>query len=422
MKKILLFMAAAVLFGACEQYKEIKDVKPVENVSFSVDISLKKDDAIPAPKSYRVKLNNYAENIEQIKVVAAGESIQIDDVLPGIYTVSVSGESSVGDFRYVFNGNLSNIDVIDNSLKLSLEMSAARSGNIIFKEIFYCGSKIGGKTSYFRDQYYELYNNSDQVQYLDGLCIGNINPVNATANPYTWNRPNQEDYIYFESIWQVPYDKDNPENKLYPLQPGESVVLAQMAVNHQQERFNPQSPVDLSGAEFEFYLKTTANTFDNDAINMVAAFWKKSASIAQWMPTINGPAVAIFYPDETMLSMMYEEDYELKYASTWVVPVGSKSPMGKDMHIDCIVDAVELMLNETKITQKRMPAVLDAGAAWVGGTYISKSVSRRVKDTMEDGRVVYEDSNNSLEDFQVNDTPVLRRDGARTPSWNTWAK
>ena len=85
------------------------------------------------------------------------------------------------------------------------------------------------------------------------------------------------------------------------------------------------------------------------------------------------------------------------------------------------MDAVELMLNESKITQKRMPAVLDAGATWVGGTYLGKSVSRKIKETKADGRIVYQDTNNSLEDFQVNDKPVVRRNGAGIPSWNTWA-
>ena len=48
------------------------------------------------------------------------------------------------------------------------------------------------------------------------------------------------------------------------------------------EKFNPDSPVNLQDAEFEFFLKTTANTFDNtDCDNMIPAYWKKSASTAQ---------------------------------------------------------------------------------------------------------------------------------------------
>ena len=296
-------------------------------------------------------------------------------------------------------------------------MAAAKTGNIILKEIYYCGSKIGGKTSYFRDQYYELYNNSNTVQYLDGLCIGNINPATTSSIHYVWDRENQEDYIYFQTIWQIPFDRNNPDNKMYPLQPGESVIIAQMGHDHRTPDLNPDCPVDLSEAEFEFYLKTTAYTKDNPAHNMVGAFWKLTTS--WWLVTVNGGAYAIFYPDEQMQSVMYEPNYEAVYASTWVTPVGYTTK-GKDVHIDYILDAVELMLNETKITQKRMPAILDAGATWVGGTYLAKSVTRKVSDIMEDGRVIYQDTNNSLEDFEVV-TPVLRRNGAGRPSWNTWA-
>ena len=53
-------------------------------------------------------------------------------------------------------------------------------------------------------------------------------------------------------------------------------------------------------------------------------------------------------------------------------------------------------------------------------TDCDKSVSRKIKLTKEDGRHVYMDTNNSSEDFVVNDKPVPRRDGAKIPAWNTW--
>ena len=201
MKKIFMFMAAVMAFCACEQFNEIKDVQSIGNISFGVEINLKKDANVPAPASYKVKLNNYAENIEMVKEVAAGDVIKIDDIIPGVYTVAISGESQANGFTYMFNGNLSNINVIDDGKVMKLDIAAAKSGNIIFKELYYCGSKIGGKTSYFRDQYYELYNNSNTVQYLDGLCIGNINPATTSTIHYVWDRENQEDYIYFQTIW-----------------------------------------------------------------------------------------------------------------------------------------------------------------------------------------------------------------------------
>lgn len=409
MKKIILFIAIAFAAISCEQFDQVKGTDMVENISMGIEITLKKDDNVPAPESYKVKLNNYAENIEVIKSVEAGDVVKIDDIIPGIYTISISGESNDGTFTYNFNGNLSNINLLEDNKVMPLEMQAAKSGNILFKEIYYCGSKIGGKTNYFRDQYYELYNNSSKVQYLDGLCIGNIYPTTTSQVIYVWDRPNYEDYVYLQTIWQVPGTPG--VDKKYPLNPGESVIIAQMADNHQREALNPDSPVNLRCAEFETYLRTTANTTDNEnAINMYMAYWyTKSKTQAQWMVTINGGAFVIFYPES-------EID-----PNTYVVDPKYTSNKAKDIPISWIVDAVELMLNESKITQKRMPAVLDAGATWVGGTYLAKSVSRKIKEVTEDGRVIYQDTNNSLEDFQVNDTPVLRRDGAGIPSWNTWA-
>ena len=64
MKKIFMFITAALAFAACEQFDEIKDVQTIGNISFGIEISLQKDANVPAPASYKVKLNNYAENIE----------------------------------------------------------------------------------------------------------------------------------------------------------------------------------------------------------------------------------------------------------------------------------------------------------------------------------------------------------------------
>ena len=64
--------------------------------------------------------------------------------------------------------------------------------------------------------------------------------------------------------------------------------------------------------------------------------------------------------------------------------------------------------------------MLDAGAATVNGTYLSKSVARKVKETLPDGRVILQDTNNSTDDFEVMDPPVIRRYDVKVPSWNTW--
>jgi hypothetical protein len=222
--------------------------------------------------------------------------------------------------------------------------------------------------------------------------------MTATANIPEYDIPNPDDFVYALTIWQVPDDKD------YPLEPGESVIIAQMADDHTKENLNPNAPVNLLSAEFETYVRSSSFVQDNPAINMEIAFWPRV--LPQWLTTVFGGAFVIYFPEEP------------------IDPAGSITPIGSSREvyqipIDLVVDALELVGNPNQVQLKRMPTVLDAGAATVGGTYASLSVARKVKET-KDGRAVLMDTNNSSDDFEVMDPPMIRRYGAEAPSWNTW--
>ena len=119
MKKIFLFMMAALAAVACEQFEDVKSVDRIGEISVGIQISLDKGDDVPSPASYKVKLNNYAENIEMVQEVKAGDVVELKDIIPGIYTIAVSGESSANGFTYVFNGNLSNVNVTEDGKRFS---------------------------------------------------------------------------------------------------------------------------------------------------------------------------------------------------------------------------------------------------------------------------------------------------------------
>jgi Protein of unknown function (DUF4876) len=402
MRKHIIFffgvLAALFLFSSCGQFQEVSNVQKVESLNAIVKLNLNIGTA-PTPTSFKLKLVNYAERYEINTTISASGTATVGAIIPGIYTATASAEVSYNGFTYNYSGNVVNIDIVANNKQINLEVGASKSGALVMKELFYCGSKTPTGGSYFRDQFYEIYNNSEKVQNVKGLCIAILNPLTATANLPVWPGADAANFVYASTIWQVPVNKD------YLLNPGESVIIAQMADDHRKANLNPSSPVNLLSAEFETLVATTSLISDNPAINMTMAFWPSPTP--QWLTTVFGGAFVIYFPSQPI------------DPNNTVSPIGQTTKNYKISNEE-VVDAVELVGNSNQVQLKRMPAVLDAGAATVGGTYLGVSVARKVKSTLSDGRVILFDTNNSSDDFEVKDPPVIRRYGAKAPSWNTW--
>ena len=85
-----------------------------------------------------------------------------------------------------------------------------------------------------------------------------------------------------------------------------------------------------------------------------------------------------------------------------------------------MIDAVQAVNNESEMSVLGLPTALDAGAVWCSGSYVGESIARKIKETRPDGTKVYQDTNNTSNDFEVKKDPQVRRYGAKVPSWNTW--
>lgn len=398
MKIFVGALLTTFLISSCAQFQEANKAKDVVPLNATIKVNLNIGNA-PAPSSFSVKLINYAERYEINATVGASGTVTVSNIIPGIYTVTASAEMNSNGFTYNYSGNAVNVDIVTNNKQINIDAGASKSGALVFKEIFYCGSKTPTGGSYFRDQYYEIYNNSESVQNVKGLCIAILNPLTATANLPVWPGTDAANFVYASTIWQVPKDKD------YLVNPGESIIIAQMADDHRKANLNPTSPVNLLSAEFETLVATTSLISDNPAINMYMAFWPSPTP--QWLTTVFGGAFVIYIPSETI------------NPNNFVSPVG-RTDKNYKISLDEVIDAVELVGNANQVQLKRVPAVLDAGAATVGGTYLTLSVARKIKTTLTDGRIIYYDTNNSSNDFEVMNPPMIRRYGAKAPAWNTW--
>ncbi|MDD2492239.1 MAG: hypothetical protein PHV12_08640, partial [Bacteroidales bacterium] len=142
-----------------------------------------------------------------------------------------------GGVIYIFNGSLSKIRVSpkDSDVKsVKIPLNASVTSQIIIKEAYY-GGAVNPNTgkNYAYDKHVIIYNNSDEIAYLDSLCFGMADPYNAPSAGRTspWIKPGTtelRDSIPAVSMaWIFPgRGFDNP------IQPGEEVVISMNAIDH----------------------------------------------------------------------------------------------------------------------------------------------------------------------------------------------
>ncbi len=400
MKKTILLSVAALGMAALAVSCQKEEVVPVA-VSVIVDESALVD--VPSPESYTVSLTNLS-TAEVMTAETENSTASFMSVVPGLYGVSVLATASDGGKSYNYSGSASSVEISAEGQTIKVPVTVAESSALVLKEIYYACSG----DYYIREQFYEVYNNSDATVYLDDLCIAEVDYYNQVDKaPYNFQIENPQNYVFAGDVWQIPGDGTS-----YPLQPGESAVIAQWATDHSMESLNPGSAIgDLSSAEFEALTgESTAGTTvitDNAAIDMehpVMAY-----SQPQWLTSTGGATMVIFYPGHELNSenMIAAEGL---YGGAREIPV------------EWILDGVNAVPDETMIQYKGLPDNIDAGAVWTGEAYCGKSIARKISETRDDGRIIYMDTNNSSNDFEVMDKPEIRRNGAKIPSWNTWAE
>ncbi len=414
MKKYLYTFSAVVAMmslASCDQFKEANDAAPVEPIKISLDLNtaIGGGEEVTFGDEMIVKLDNYTEGLHYEKSFS-GSKVEIDGVVPGIYSVNVSGTATLSDgTEYILAASMINKPLIE-SLNFPLELKGSMKGTLVFSEIYYCGSKPPTGFSWFRDQFYEIANNTDEVQYLDGLHFAHTDRINSDHTMPIWPESDEGKYIYLDRVWKFPGSGTD-----YPLQPGESCVVAQFAANQKLEIYNPNSPVDLSTAEFEFCMNNP-NYPDQPAVNMEHVYYDGSDAmlLPQYLTPVFGCGYVLFrIPDGETWNPAHDLTLQTKNAADSWSDIFAKLPL------EYVIDVVEATPNESYVAEKNIPAVLDAGFVTVGGIYLGQGVTRKrdTKTVAANGAVLYQDTNNSSEDFECNVVPVIHRHSG-VPSWN----
>ncbi|MCQ2158867.1 MAG: DUF4876 domain-containing protein [Bacteroidales bacterium] len=405
MKKIFLAIAVAVFgLAACN--------KPGDADTLSANIVLKTTETVVSmPAEFNVKVTSQEGVTVFDKTVAAeGTNVTVNNIISGIYNITVFGATNIGGSTYNFSGSLNAIAITQKDQSIEVELTVSKEAALLFKEIFYVGGSgrfpEGSSQPYRDDNFYEIFNNSNSDAYLDGLCIANVAPTVA-SEILSWELDGGRkaaDYVFCQAIWQFP-----GTGKDYVLKPGESVVVASVPIDHTKII---SGTLDLSSADFEFFVENQNIYADTPTIpNMVLKFGKFGNGADRYLPSVNGPAMILFKPEGNIDN------------STFVSPVG-KTDQCKEIPVSCVIDGVEAVQKSDMVEFKRLPASIDGGAVYMANSvkyvhpligmemtswdHTGISFSRKYKNGTDiTGGLV--DTNNSTEDFVANDTPVIRR-------------
>lgn len=336
----------------------------------------------------------------------------------GIYSASVSKVTDDGFFRNIYNGSLSDIVVGDHNtapVTLPVTHTAMQTANpIVIKELYVGGcQKDDGSGIFARDKCIILYNNSSVAVSLDSVAIGMVEPYNGEA---THQYLSDGKLLYADEDW-IP-----AINGIWYFQDGHSLQpYSEMVINIHGAIDNTQTYTQsVSYANADYYCmydpeymgpdgRQYANTMYYPAPSELipTSHYLKTVKYGQgnaWPFSQVSPTVVIFKPQGATPAEYASNTSNITYPPAKqgnVIYACLKLPRA------WVIDAVEVF-NAEKLDQsvKRLTPDLDNGYIKMTNGQ-GHSLIRKVERTV-DGHNIYQDTNNSTNDFYEADKCSLR--------------
>lgn len=383
MKKLFVIISLLFLLGSCLKEPDYQ----------SYQISLVVDFGSGFPQDHKagakVTLFNQLKSYTFEAVTDANGGVQFSSLEPGFYSVTVSHSFNTGLKKHYYNG-LENIDIFDTKTEI-VKASESLFGAFVIKEIYYSGSTTPAGKVYYADQYLEIFNNTSEIQYADGISV----LIHESSNSGTNMWANIKDTIVTELIWSIP-----GSGTQVPVAPGKSIIIAQDGINHRNDPLgNPLSPVNLGDADFEFYsYKSNTTDVDSPSVPNLIEDYSGNKKIKEVAYVVGGgSAIAIAkIPGNT------DEERKAYIKRNLIAKpfsTGSDTTLFAKVANKYLIDVVETVKDEAHAIYKRFPPELDAGYTLITtGSYSGKCIRRKLQEIIN-GRVVYQDTNNSTDDF-----------------------
>lgn len=420
MKKGLYILSLLVFIGlvsSCQQkLNDLIDSNPYAEGSRKLNINLVYPQGFEAEKKAGAEITIInPTNGAVYNILSDNNGKATIDLQYGFYRISVTDKGTpVSGAIPIFNRSIDQVRLIDTlkgDLNVNVELVLSYAGQLIIKEVYYRGSTGTDMKTFQFDKYIALYNNSNEIAYLDSVCLGVVEPYNAptSATPWSYIKDGQrvirDTVPIVEAVWQFPGN-----GKSHPLQPGETAVVAlAAAVDHTILR--PMS-VNLNVPGYWVCYNqryTNASYHPSPGPNLVGRWldllWKEGTANA-YPFSVSSPAPVIFRIPE-----IGAQAYVSNPANRSRKPGTTSATEYVLIPSAWVLDGVECFDASTK--NKRLPASIDATYALMENSeaYLGKTIHRKidpVATAAAGGRVVYMDTNNSANDFYIRQSQSIK--------------
>jgi len=317
-------------------------------------------------------------------------------------TISIKGDTTItfvqGQYNFVVTGKVKDEAVayvqgtaganLFQNATVNVALSKVVRSSLIFKAIY----TTGGKQGYMKDGYFEIVNNSDEVQYLDGLILSA--PAGKQQNKNAWQANGFED-LYACGQGQVLAFPGSGHD--YPLQPGQSVLIANDGANQKDLAGAGNHCPDLSKADWEVYLSYVNGEIDYPAKNLDVIFVNNKYMKAFGLGFFGRAYVLARLPQG-----MTPEAFAADHSNIKKEPGNAAATMEYlVIPSKYVLDAVDIWDAQTTNHYPTFLAKDDAEGVLASKAWEGKCVRRKVTKVVN-GRAYYQDTNNSANDFLNN--------------------
>lgn len=292
--------------------------------------------------------------------------VTFGNLATGEYLLSARRDMMIENNKKVFSGR-GDFEILGEvTVEDTVFVDLVAASDLMINEIYYCGATC---IYYMYDQYVELYNASTDTLYLDGIILtrqlGTIDPDMETND-------------YVKAIYAYQFPGTPVTGRDYPITPGEFIVIASDAFNHQDYGCEYGISVDLSNADWECFNPLGLDYDNQEVPNLVNI---NPSRTTDYLINLVHNAIVI----------ATGESYSFETSDTGSLYV--------IIPIETIIDGVEYASSET--ARKELTVRVDAGFAGIGITRYSATSTERKELGL--------DTNDSTFDFENSYPP--------TPGW-----